>query len=107
VALPIKTFDLVSGLSIQKIAVFGENAEHPDISLSLPSLRQLIIGSIKLINPALPKVHGLTFLLCDENQLTKLDLSNTPNLTKLWCRGNLYQGSLIRTCTPSLAFRWT
>jgi hypothetical protein len=87
-ALPLKTFDWVRGLSIWELAVFGKEAEHPNISFSLPCLRWLFIGSIKLKKLDLSNVPNLTELSCSENQLTRLDLSHAPNLTKLDCYKN-------------------
>ena len=108
--LRIKTFDWVSGLSIQAIAVFDQFAlDYAVISFSLPFLRSLFIGPIHLTKVDLSKVRGsphwtataiilpnstsrafqiLTELFCGKNRFTKLDLSSVPNLNKLSCGEN-------------------
>jgi hypothetical protein len=90
VALPLKNFDWVTGLSILDLAVFREVLRNKNISLSLSSvllssLRSLFIRYIELIELDLSKVPNLTELWCDRNQLTDLDLSKVPNLAELWC----------------------
>ena len=71
-ALPLKKFDWVPGLTIRDFAFFGEDAEHRDLLLQLPTLRLLIIQGIKLTNLDLSRVPSLTKLWCDKNQLTEL-----------------------------------
>ena len=90
-ALPLRRFDWVLGLSIQEIAVFGEDgqeAQRPDISFSLPCLSKLAIRSINLKTLDLSNVPGLTVLYCWLDQLTELELSNVPSLTELNCGDN-------------------
>ena len=84
----LKTFDWIAGLTIRELAVFGKEAEHPDISLQLSSLLSLIIKSVSLTKLDLSNVPHLVKLSCDDNKLTELNLSNTPNLTDLSCDDN-------------------
>ena len=57
-ALPIETFDWVTGLSLRELAVFGGDGTRPDISFSLPCLRKLFIGSINLTMLDMSEVPG-------------------------------------------------
>jgi hypothetical protein len=122
--LPIKTFDWVQGLCIQSIAVFDGSevqlrrfsafdipTEQPNISFSLPCLRQLFIGPIKWTKVDLRDLPGVFVLWCcgtariggRGNQLTKLDLSGLPNLTTLWCNHNTLT-TLDLAGVPNLTF---
>jgi Leucine-rich repeat (LRR) protein len=104
-ALLLEKFDWVQGLSVQEIAVFGVAANHPDISISLPCLRRLFIGSINLKKLDLSNVPSLTILECSYNQLTELDLSHVPNLTELSCRHNRL-AELDLSHVPNLSRLW-
>ena len=104
-ALLLEKFDWVQGLSVQEIAVFGVAANHPDISISLPCLRRLFIGSINLKKLDLSNVPSLTILECSDNQLTELDLSHVPNLTELRCSRNQLT-ELDLSNVPNLSRLW-
>ena len=88
VALPLKNFRWVTGLTIRDLAIFGKEAVYKNVLLQLPSLRLLIIKSVKLIKLDLSNVANLTELWCEDNKLTELDLCDMPNLTKLSCGDN-------------------
>ena len=88
VALPIKSFDWVRGLSIREITILGEdneNVEGRNIEFTLPSLRKLCVFGINLRKLDLSGIPGLIVLHCCRTQLTELNLLRVTGLTELDC----------------------
>jgi len=55
---------------------------------SAPNCTELLCDENQLTALDLSPVPNLTYLRCSENQLTTLDLSPVPNLTELFCSEN-------------------
>ena len=94
--LPIENFEWEAGLEIEVLYVQGP---LPSISQLLPSLRVLNVSgrrrrmddlarTVNLTELDLSSLPGLTRLDCSSNQLTELDLSLAPGLTELYCSSN-------------------
>ena len=102
--LPISVFKWVNGLSIQSLAF--KSAATANISLQLPTLKELHCCCISLTQLDLSNVPNLFELWCSHNiDCTQLNLSSVPNLTTLICGHNNID-SLDLSNVPNLAELW-
>jgi len=86
--LPLERFEWVDGLVTKAVAFATTQEMTPNLSLRLPSLKDLLCAATGLTALDLSGVPMLTELWCYNNQLAELDLSAVPVLTRLWCDGN-------------------
>ena len=86
--LPLERFEWVDGLVTKAVAFATTQKVTPNLSLRLPSLKDLLCAATGLTALDLSGVPMLTELWCYNNQLAALDLAAVPMLTRLWCDGN-------------------
>jgi|SRR5271166_1292522 len=87
-ALPLNSFDWVRGLSIREIAVFGATAKHNQITFQLASVQWLKIASTNLTKLDLSNLPNLTYIHCLNNQFTELNLLKLSALKMISCDNN-------------------
>jgi hypothetical protein len=93
----IKDFEALEQLSVRNI-----NLKNIDFLSNNKALTYLNCEGNQLTSLDLSNNKALTYLNCESNQLTNLDLSNNKELTYLICRGNQLQELDLRS-NPALA----
>ena len=93
----IKDFEALEQLSIRNI-----NLKSIDFLSNNKALTYLNCEGNQLTNLDLSNNKALTYLNCESNQLTNLDLSNNKELTFLICRGNQLKELDLRS-NPALS----